>query len=615
MTLQPEKPIISSGKLAGRRVSPPKTEVDELTDATIQLPRLPKETIRLYAVAMEEASAAHSITKEGVSRPLPLPKSTGKQAWFNDSWLLVTMLVSYITSIASFWYFFQHHQIILYGDAYAHMLIIRRVFDNVTPGLAQLGGVWLPLPHLVMLPFIWNNYLWYTGLAGTIPSLICYQIATVYIFLAARRLTHDSRASFIGTLLFILNPNVLYLQTTALSEIVLIATLTAAAYYFLAWAQEDKLNYLILAGFATCLATLSRYDGWFLLATMLILIVPIGLLKRHHRSQIEGNLISFGAIGGLGIVLWLAWCLIIFANPLYFQDGPFSSQAQQKSLIDAHVLFTYHDLWQSLRYYTIDAMQNLGPVLFVCGIVAVVIFIWRRRLTPEMLAGLVYLSPFVFYVVSLYGGQAAIYVPGAVPANFAHQIYNARYGVEVVAPAAVFIATLVSVLPRGLLQRLGHIVFVSIIIVQAVVIALGGIISLQDGQYGLDCAHAHTIILFMAQHYGGGKILEDLYDTKMDALNPEAQIDFKNIIYEGSGSLWKEALHNPASMVNWIIVNPADQSDQVANNLTPTFNAQFTRDIEESSGLSLYHRNGLAYPTRPIPSYLINQQSLCVDAN
>lgn len=72
----------------------------------------------------------------------------------------------------------------------------------------------------------------------------------------------------------------------------------------------------------------------------------------------------------------------------------------------------------------------------------------------------------------------------------------------------------------------------------------------------------------------------------MDALNPEAQINFKNIIYEGSGNLWKQALHNPASMVNWIIVNPANQFDQVAKHLTPAFNAQFTRDIEELVGLA-----------------------------
>src|SRR5450755_3328000 len=125
-----------------------------------------------------------------------LPRSRVRQArrlWLQDSWLIATILTAYIASISAFWYFFQMHQIVLYGDTYAHMLIVRRVLDNATPGLAQLGGVWLPLPHLVMLPFIWNDYLWRTGLAGSLPSMICYLISAVYLFLAARRLTRDSR--------------------------------------------------------------------------------------------------------------------------------------------------------------------------------------------------------------------------------------------------------------------------------------------------------------------------------------------------------------------------------------------------------------------------------------
>ena len=534
------------------------------------------------------------------------------RAWLADTWLAATMLIAYIASLGSFWYFFQTHQIIIYGDAYAHMLITRRLFDNATPGLAQLGGIWLPLPHLVMLPFIWNNYLWRTGLAGSIPSMICYLIATYYLFQAARRLTRgNSRASFLGTLLFILNPNVLYLQTTAMSELVLIATLTASSYYFLKWAQEDQLNDLIKAAFATFLATLARYDGWFLFVVFFILVLLIGLLKHQRRMQIEANLIVFGALGGLGIPLWLAWCDLIFGDPLYFQRSAFSSQSMQRALINAHVLFTYHDLWQSIRYYSIDCIANVGLILCMLTVIAVIVFMFKRRITVETLASLAFLAPYAFYIISLYGGQAALYTPGAVPAQFDQQIYNARYGVEMVAPAALFIAALASSLNRGHLYTLGHIALALIIPLQSLMIVSNGIVSLEDGQFGVSCAHSHTIILYLAQHYNGGRILEDLYDTKMDALNPEASISFKDMVYEGSGQFWKQALGNPASSVDWIIVNQANPFDQVAQHLTVAFNTQYTRDIEEPDGLSLYHRNGLDLPNRPIPQYLLTEHFLC----
>jgi len=275
------------------------------------------------------------------------------------------------------------------------------------------------------------------------------------------------------------------------------------------------------------------------------------------------------------------------------------------------VLFTYHDLWQSIRYYSIDSMLNVGPMLFVLAVIAVVAFALRQRLSAEMLAALILLAPFAFYVISLYGGQAALYVPGAVPTDFNQPLYNARYGIEVLAPAAVFLATFVNGISLKRFRFLGQFVLGGVIIAQTIMTASGGIVSLEDGQYGLSCAHPHPIITFLAQHYAGGRILEDLYDSKIDALNPEAAIDFKNIVYEGSGPLWNQALHDPASMVNWIIVNPADRYDRVAQSLTPAFNAQFTRDIEEPNGLSLFHRNGLVFPTRPVPSYLLTEHSFC----
>ena len=43
-----------------------------------------------------------------------------------------------------------------------HMLIARRVLMADTPGAAQLGAVWLPLPHILMLAFIWNNWAFYS---------------------------------------------------------------------------------------------------------------------------------------------------------------------------------------------------------------------------------------------------------------------------------------------------------------------------------------------------------------------------------------------------------------------------------------------------------------------
>ncbi len=535
-----------------------------------------------------------------------------------DAWHRATLLVTYIVSLSALWYYFHTRQILLYGDAYAHLLIPRRVFDNVTPGLAQLGGVWLPLPHLLMLPFVWNDYLFRSGLAGSIPSMVCFVLAANYIYLTARYLTNNRPASFIGTLIFVVNPNVLYLQSTALTEPVLIATLVAAGYYFLRWAREDDPRLLIWVAFATFLASLARYDGWFLYLALLAGVIAIGRLRRDGLERIRANLLIFGSLGGLGIALWFVWNQLIFGDALYFQRGPYASQTQQTILLRAHLLYTYHDLWQSVRYYTIDAMQNLGPMLFCLAIAALVLW-YRRPITPEHIALSVFLTPFAFYVLALFLGQAALYAPGAVPPNdLVHQIYNARYGVQVVAPAALFVAMLAARQQVGRWQVAPRVMFATLILVvmaQTTLTLHGGIISLQDGQSGIDCASPHPIVTYLAEHYQGGRILEDLYANKIDAINLEATIDFRNMVYEGSRSLWQQALAHPGSVVDWVIINPASPTVDLVNQdiNKDEFYQQFSLALEEPNGLSLYARNGIVLAARSVPVYLLHEHANCID--
>src|SRR6266704_6190859 len=77
-------------------------------------------------------------------------------------------------SIASFFYCLRHGQLLLYGDAVAHINIARRVLDSRTPGLLQLGTVWLPLPHILMLPFVASDWAWRTGIGGAMSSMVAY---------------------------------------------------------------------------------------------------------------------------------------------------------------------------------------------------------------------------------------------------------------------------------------------------------------------------------------------------------------------------------------------------------------------------------------------------------
>ena len=316
-------------------------------------------------------------------------------------------------------------------------------------------------------------------------------------------------------------------------------------------------------------------------------------------------------------MLWFLWGEVIFGDPLYFQHSPFSSQAQQQGLIRQHYLFTYHNLWQSIRTYSLDSALNVGAILLAFATIALIAFFVRRRITPETIAITAFFVPFAFYVLSLYTGQAALFIPGASPAHAPSSMlfYNTRYGIEMLAPVAILSATLVSW--RSL--RKGQLILQAglgiIVILQSVLTVNGGIVSLQSGQYGLDCAPLHPVVVYLAQHYDGGRILSDTFTSGTNALGLEVGVDFKNVVYEGSGDLWTQALANPTAVVDWIEVNPTNLYDSVAKHISvksPPFLSQFTLVVQEESGLSLYHRNGLSpLLTNPLPPGLLTEHRFC----
>src|SRR5947208_5215519 len=150
-------------------------------------------------------------------------------------------------SILSLLVYFQRGEILLYGDAVAHINIARRVFDSQTPGLLQLGTVWLPLPHLLMVPLIVNKWMWQTGLGGSIPSMIAFVFGVVGIFRLTRDLSEDGGANpsvarlsaSAAALVLGLNPNLLYLQATAMTEALYLAFFIWAAVYFAEFLRFD----------------------------------------------------------------------------------------------------------------------------------------------------------------------------------------------------------------------------------------------------------------------------------------------------------------------------------------------------------------------------------------
>ncbi len=89
----------------------------------------------------------------------------------NRDHILVGVLASVII-VNAFLFFLSRDQTFVHIDAIAHVNKARGLFDNFTPGLRQLGTVWLPLPHILIAPLAAIDALWRNGAAGSLLSVI-----------------------------------------------------------------------------------------------------------------------------------------------------------------------------------------------------------------------------------------------------------------------------------------------------------------------------------------------------------------------------------------------------------------------------------------------------------
>jgi hypothetical protein len=344
-------------------------------------------------------------------------------------------LSALLGGLAASW-FFSRGDSLAYGDAAAHLNIARRILDSRTPGYSQIGTVWLPLPHLIMAPLAARAEWWQSGLAGVIPSTAAFVVAAVCLFAAARRAFSSAAAGFAALALFALNPNLLYLQATPMTEPLMLASLAALLYATVRFRQTQSTGAVLAAALAALAGTLTRYDGWFLIPFATLYFLAASKRRRFLHAAL------FGAVASLGPLYWLAHNWWIYGNALEFYNGPYSAMAiYQRSLAGGMAHYPGDHNWREALYYFGEAARCVaGLPLVLLGALGILACVWKRALWPLMLLAL---AP-AFYVLSLYSSGTPIYLPHLWPNAY----YNTRYGVTVLPLAAFAAAALVALMPR-----------------------------------------------------------------------------------------------------------------------------------------------------------------------
>ena len=342
---------------------------------------------------------------------------------------------------------------LLYGDAVAHLGIARRIVDTRNPGLGNWGGVWLPLPHLLMLPFVGRMEWWQNGMAGAWPSLICYVIAVMGMYRLARRLVPRGWA-MVATAFFGLNANLLYLSATPMTEPLFLALLVWIVLLTMEMVEALRGGFAAVAGARMLLlgvlifaAVMTRYDGWVLGAAVWCVAAWQVWKRPAMRARVGTAFAVFTVLAVAGPLLWF-WYNHVFGHDwLDFMRGPYSAKEidRKTSPPGAHKYWGWHNPAWSLMLYARTA--QVDAAWWETGWLVAGAALWGTwKAWKAGVNGAAYLLwlPLPFYVYSISYGSVPIFIPQLYP----HSFYNSRYGTEMLPVLAMFLAYALWMLAR-----------------------------------------------------------------------------------------------------------------------------------------------------------------------
>jgi hypothetical protein len=300
-------------------------------------------------------------------------------------------------------YLNDHRSLLYFGDAVSHIVRARQIVDSQTPGLFNLGTVWLPLPHLLLVPFVMVDSLFWSGIAGALIGIPFLIGTTLLLFAIMRILTRSTPIALFVALLFGLNPNLVYIALTPMNELSLIFFVTLGGYALLRWQRDGHIYWIGLAAVAVLSATVCRYEAWFLVPLITMLALRESYAKWNQRRFSAA--LAAGSIAGiswLGIIFWLTWNYIHYDNPIKFAQWTYSVGTET-------VRSSFRENPMDLIRIIIDAfLWIFGPTMVTAGLL---IFFSMKRLSvrDDQFLLLVYFSlPALFILASLFFGFVQI---------------------------------------------------------------------------------------------------------------------------------------------------------------------------------------------------------------
>lgn len=264
-------------------------------------------------------------------------------------------------------------------DAVSRMANGYYVLWSRDPHLAAIGFVWSPLQSAADIPLLLFKPLFPVlathDLAGSIVSVLA-GVGAVHQVHAALREWGVRRAPRLAlTLVFGINPMILYYAGNGMSDMLYTFLLVMTTRYFLRWLHVGGLRPLVYAGSALGLAYLDRYEA--IGAAGVAAVVVLGVSYWHSQGRVRARIMAASADATIFlsplVATFLSWAVMSYVITGQLFPG-ISSQYGTSAQTSESVQMTFA-VRASHGLHNVEYLAPLLPVVLVLAI----FFAARRR--------------------------------------------------------------------------------------------------------------------------------------------------------------------------------------------------------------------------------------------
>ncbi len=487
-------------------------------------------------------------------------------------------LVALVAGCGVALFYYQRGLTLSHYDAKAHLVVARRVLDSLTPEYSQIGAVWLPLPHLLNLLPVQIDAFYRTGASAVALSiasfaLLCYAAAYLVQQITGSKIAAALSVFAIGT-----DPNVLYLQSTPMTEPLLFAlTLLAiaAAWNWLELERREPLASTAIdraratTGWLLVAACLTRYEAW--LVTSALLGLAVIALVRIGRSvgRALSSTLQVAAYPMLAVLCFFfhSW----FTTGEWFVTGGF--------FVPDNV--AYGQPLAAFGAVTYGLRALAGRPFVLVAVAGVLLLAWRSLRARERAAALVALALVALLALPTY-------------AFYRGHPFRMRYMIAPTVGVWIMVGIAIGMLGgwrrhvAGLVAAAWMVASLHPLDAQAPMV--------QEAQWDVPASlgRRHVTECLM-RDYHGEPILASMGSLAhyMQELS-HAGLNIRNFVHEGNLPHWQKALAHPKGQVGWILAEERAEGGDVIAARTRESSAFLTgfRRVCADGGVALYRAEG-----------------------